>query len=207
MQPKSILLTHSTHLLRTVWADAIASSGAQAAIDATAGRGSDTLTLCTLLGNKGIVHAFDVQSSAILETNKRYVDLRETTDEIATLHVHHECHSRLRETVIADDSDMPVACVTYNLGWYPGQQADRSIITKPETTLASLEAASELLAPGGVISVMGYVGHNGGAQEEAEVRQWASKLDSRTWTVAHMTYPNRNQAPTILLCQRTATQP
>ena len=38
-------------------------------IDATAGRGRDTALLCSLVGTDGKVLAFDVQESAILQTN------------------------------------------------------------------------------------------------------------------------------------------
>lgn len=55
---------------------------------------------------------------------------------------------------------MPV-CVTrcdrYNLGWLPG--GDKSITTKLEDTLQSIEAAKRLVKHGGMISVMLYRGH------------------------------------------------
>ena len=38
------------------------------AVDATMGRGRDTLALCRLVGEAGRVYAFDVQLAALLET-------------------------------------------------------------------------------------------------------------------------------------------
>lgn len=199
------ILSHSTHLLRSVWQAAIHTSGRNIAIDATAGRGSDTLTLCKLLSSHdGTVHTFDIQSSALAETRARYQamkDAQEDETSIAQLQIHHACHSEIESRTGADAAS--VACVTYNLGWYPGKQADRSVITRPHTSVQSLESASRLIAPGGVISVMAYVGHPGGADEEEAIRLWCSKLNSRLWTVAHLTYPNRKQAPVLLLCQRS----
>lgn len=50
--------------------------------------------------------------------------------------------------------------VAFNLGFLPG--GDKEIITKPETTLPALEAAKKILMPGGLISLVVYVGHPGG---------------------------------------------
>lgn len=50
--------------------------------------------------------------------------------------------------------------VAFNLGYLPG--GDKGIITQSATTLLALEAAKELLLPGGVISIVAYVGHPGG---------------------------------------------
>lgn len=50
--------------------------------------------------------------------------------------------------------------VAFNLGYLPG--GDKTIITKPETTLPALEAAKGILMPGGLISLVVYVGHPGG---------------------------------------------
>lgn len=48
-------------------------------------------------------------------------------------------------------------CTRYNLGWLPG--GDKSITTKLEDTLESIEAAKPLVKHGGMISVMLYKGH------------------------------------------------
>jgi hypothetical protein len=56
--------------------------------------------------------------------------------------------------------------VCFNLGFFPG--GDRSIITKPATTVAAIEAAMDILLPRGIISVMAYVGHQG------ELLHWIS---------------------------------
>lgn len=50
--------------------------------------------------------------------------------------------------------------VAFNLGYLPG--GNKAITTKSETTLQALEAASRILKPGGLISLVVYVGHPGG---------------------------------------------
>ena len=50
--------------------------------------------------------------------------------------------------------------VAFNLGYLPG--GDKTVITKSETTLLGMEAATRIVAAGGVISIMVYVGHPGG---------------------------------------------
>ncbi|KAF5477325.1 hypothetical protein F2P56_003974 [Juglans regia] len=67
------------------------------------------------------------------------------------------CHSELDKVVPEKAS---VRLVAFNLGFLPG--GDKAIITKPETTLLALEAAKETVMPGGLISLVVYVGHPGG---------------------------------------------
>lgn len=202
------LLTHSTYVLRSAWQTAVSRSPSDRllAIDATAGRGSDTLSLCRLLGSQGVVHSIDIQQDAIDETQSRYEEMMrdsESKDEsIAKLFLHQGCHSDLHARTGGVLNNESVAVITYNLGWYPGTNADRSIITQAESTVRSLKSAEQLLAPGGIISVMVYVGHDGGEREEEAVYDWASNLCSKKWTVVYLTYPNRNLAPTLLLCER-----
>lgn len=202
------LLTHSTYVLRSAWQTAISRTGLDkpVGVDATAGRGSDTLSLCRLLGPSGVVHSVDIQEAAIGETRSRYEEMarasKDAHESVARLVLHQGCHSDLRARIGGAALDDSVAVVAYNLGWYPGANADRSIITRAESTVRSLTSAQRLLAPGGVISVMVYVGHDGGEEEEEAVYDWATNLCPKQWTVVYLTYPNRNLAPTLLLCER-----
>lgn len=50
--------------------------------------------------------------------------------------------------------------IAFNLGYLPG--GDKGMITRSETTLLALEAAKRILMPGGLISLVVYVGHPGG---------------------------------------------
>jgi hypothetical protein len=66
--------------------------------------------------------------------------------------------------------------VTFNLGYLPG--GDKTLVTRPQTTLAALDAAAVLLRPGGLLSVLVYVGHPGGTAEHAAVRVWIEETSA-----------------------------
>lgn len=69
---------------------------------------------------------------------------------------------RCLHTVCSNHAFCARLCITrytrYNLGWLPG--GDKSITTKLEDTLESIEAAKRLVRHGGMISVMLYTGHS-----------------------------------------------
>lgn len=50
--------------------------------------------------------------------------------------------------------------VAFNLGYLPG--GNKSVITVSNTTLLALKAAERVLMPGGLISLVVYIGHPGG---------------------------------------------
>lgn len=50
--------------------------------------------------------------------------------------------------------------VAFNLGYLPG--GDKTIITESQTTAEAFNVAMEILMPGGLISLVVYVGHPGG---------------------------------------------
>lgn len=195
------LLRHSGEVVRAAWRAAFQETGSNVAIDATAGRGSDTLSLSALAGAHGMVHTIDVQAAALEETAARHAAARKSSCPIvmSELRTHHASHADLTSVTGLTEN---VATVAYNLGWYPAQEADRSIITHADSTVQSLRSAVQLLAVSGVVSVMAYVGHPGGREEADAVRDWTTTLDRRAWTVVHLTYPNRHQAPELFLLQR-----
>lgn len=50
--------------------------------------------------------------------------------------------------------------IAFNLGYLPG--GDKTLITEPQITLEALNVAKDILMPGGLISLVVYVGHPGG---------------------------------------------
>jgi predicted methyltransferase len=165
-----------------------------AAIDATAGNGHDTVFLAKAVGPDGIVAAFDLQREAI-EATRRRCEAEGVADRVRLIE---GCHSRLREAGIE-------ACrgVTFNLGYLPGGEKTR--ITRPETTIAALEAALEMLAPGGLITIVAYTGHPGGADECAAVEEWAARLDQEEYAVAGYRFLNQaNDPPRLIAIDRRA---
>ena len=68
-----------------------------------------------------------------------------------------------------------VSVVMFNLGYLP--LGNKSIVTRPETTLAALEQASEMVRPGGLITVLAYPGHTGGLEEANCVANWVGRCE------------------------------
>ncbi|WP_218107262.1 class I SAM-dependent methyltransferase [Akkermansia glycaniphila] len=169
------------------WVERVLVPG-DSAVDATAGNGYDTLFLARLVGPSGHVHAFDVQAAALEETRRRL--MREGCGERVSLH---ECsHSRMREAV--PDG---VKAVMFNLGYLPG--SDHAVKTVKEETVPAVQAASELLLPGGVLTVMCYPGHEGGREECEAVEEFLESLPLPQWRVVRLASANGSSDAAFLL--------
>lgn len=145
------------------------------AIDATMGNGHDTLFLARTVSPGGRVLAFDVQATALDNTRQRLVE--DHLDDVVTLL--HAGHEGLAEHVPTTDHGH-VDAVMFNLGYLPG--SDKSVTTGAETSCQALSAATQVLAPTGVLSVLLYRDHAGAASEAAAVQRWFAAL-SKQWTV------------------------
>ena len=133
-------------------------------VDATVGNGHDTRFLASLVGATGRVDGFDIQSGAIEATGSELQGLPQVK-------LHCLGHERMREVVSG-----PVAAAMFNLGYLPS--GDKTLVTRPDTTVAALDAAWELLrVPGGILSVVVYPGHAEGKDESLLVEAWFSRLD------------------------------
>ena len=163
------------------------------AVDATVGNGHDTLFLAECVGPTGRVVGFDIQPAALTETTRR---LRE-----AGLEERVELLLRGHEEMTAwFDEFASIArpkAVMFNLGYQPG--GDKSVITRPVTTVIALASALELVAPGGVITVVLYPGHEGGRAETEAVLSWARTVPAHRALVAcHQVLNTRKMAPLLL---------
>lgn len=193
-------MRHGRALVRAILQDSLGRCEASVAIDATCGRGSDTITLGQLLGPKGRVHAIDVQETAVAETKLRYdAEVAASCSGMAALTAHCASHADLSFLQLHPDG---VASVVYNLGWYPGLGANRAIITEVDSTVQSLREATGLLALRGVIIVTAYPGHPGGEEEAGAVERYFADLNPRVWNYNLVRYPNRNAAPVVHICER-----
>lgn len=163
------------------------------AIDATVGNGIDTLFLAGKVGSEGKVFGFDIQPEALAITrhNLEKEGLSERVDLYLTGHEH------LSQT-IPPRARGHIRVVMFNLGYLPGS-SDRTIVTKPETTIAGLNQALEVLAPGGVITVVVYEGHEGAREESLALQEWASVLDQQWFHVISYRFVNQRNAPPWLL--------
>lgn len=146
------------------------------AIDATVGNGHDTLFLARQVGESGTVYGFDIQEQA-LDTAYKRLQEEGLTGRVSLYHAGHEAMA----VVLPESVSGRVKAVMFNLGYLPG--GDKQRITAINTTLAALEQALSLLAPGGAISVLAYTGHPGGREEAEAVKFWARSLSADYYKV------------------------
>lgn len=142
------------------------------AVDATCGNGHDTEFLARQEFKQ--VLAFDIQERAIKATQHR-VDAA----ELRNVKLIHDGHENLDQ--YAGDS---VDCVVFNLGYLP--QGDKTITTLSNTSIQSLQKATELLADNGLITVLCYPGHEQGAIETDSIQSWLRALVSQTDEAWHL---------------------
>jgi predicted methyltransferase len=138
-------------------------------VDATVGNGGDTMFLARLVGREGHVFGFDSQLRAIISTTGR---LREAGLESRVV-LFHSGHEEMARHVPGEWHGH-VAAVMFNLGYLP--RGAKDVVTRPETTIAGLEASLTILRPGGILSIAVYTGHPGGADEGADVESWLRSL-------------------------------
>lgn len=168
------------------------------AVDATVGNGHDTLVLAQTVGTNGQVYGFDVQAEAIDQARDRltsagvydHVDLLKTGHEAMGRHLPSVHHGK-------------VGAVMFNLGYLPGSTS--SLTTSPETTLPALNDALELLRPGGVVTIVVYTGHEGGAEEAAAVDAWAADLPQRDMHALSYRFVNQGNHPPRLVAVEKRT--
>jgi hypothetical protein len=145
------------------------------ALDATAGNGHDTSFLARSVGAAGKVYALDVQSEAVTRTRARL----EAEGLIDRVILRQGSHGDLRG-VWPELRPGSVQAIMFNLGYLPG--GDKSLITRPESTLAGLGQSLSLIAGSGVLTVVCYPGHPGGEAESEAVCAWAEGLPEQTFS-------------------------
>lgn len=158
------------------------------AIDATAGNGHDTVYLARLVGNKGRVWAFDIQSQAIKNTEKRLEkeNLRPRVNLLL------QGHEKMAEYI-----KEPMGAIMFNLGYLPGGL--HSIITRADTTIAAVQSGLKLLRPGGIMTIVVYTGHPGGGAEETQLNKFCSSLSQEKYHVLSYRFLNQQNHPPHLL--------
>lgn len=156
-------------------------------VDATLGNGKDTLFLSKLVP-MGRVYSFDIQHSAI-------EGFKKIQGDIENVCLIHDGHENINKYV----TERPKA-IMFNLGYLPG--GDENIITKPETTIQAIILGLQLLSPGGIISIVSYICHNGGQNEADEVLKLVRGLNPREFSVMETRFINVNNAPFLLIIEK-----
>jgi hypothetical protein len=173
------------------------------AVDLTAGKGRDTLALAAAVGKTGQVVSFDTQAVALEQTAallqqhgyavKYWSGGRVPAgSEVVLVQT---CHSSLEEIL-----SRPVRAVLANLGYLPG--GDRTMITRPESTLPALSQSLDLLSIGGRLAVTVYPAHPGGQQEALMIDDFFVTLPSDLWQVLSLRVANHSEAPYLLVAER-----
>lgn len=154
-------------------------------IDATCGRGQDTVFLLDMTQGNGKVLAFDIQEEAI----------RQTGESIAA-HPFRKCaHLHLESHIEIDRYADPetVNCIMFNLGYLPG--SNHRLKTQTSSTVMALQKSLPLLVPGGVISIIAYDGKDTGAEEKEALLQYLPSIGESYVVIQTAILNNPNHPP------------
>ena len=156
-------------------------------IDATAGRGNDTLLLAQLVGKSGRVTAFDIQQDAV-DSTRVLLEQNGVSDRAdVLLRSHSEMDSLFEEGT--------VSCITFNFGWLPG--GDHNVFTNKRTSIEAIEKGLRLLKSGGVMTLIIYYGRETGFEERDALLEFLPTIDNKKYTVVEMPFVNRANCPPI----------
>jgi ubiquinone/menaquinone biosynthesis C-methylase UbiE len=158
------------------------------AVDATMGKGNDTVLLAELVGISGKVYAFDIQREAVGITKKN-LDERNLSRQVELINDGHENMDRYIHE--------KVKLVIFNLGYLPGGNHD--ITTRAETTLAALKKSIRLIRQNGVVVLVVYSGHEQGKVEKDVLGTYLKSLDQKKYTVISTSFINQINCPPMLV--------
>ncbi len=155
-------------------------------IDATAGRGRDTLFLSGLVGESGHVTAFDIQQEAVDSTRELLLKNQKSNFDVIL-----DSHANMQNYFQTGT----VSCITFNFGWLPA--GNHHIFTKPESSIEAIRQGLRLLKPDGIMTLILYYGRETGFQERDALLEFLPTLDSNLYTVIEMPFVNRQNCPPI----------
>lgn len=165
------------------------------AIDATAGNGHDTQFLAETVGPDGTVYAFDIQPAAISLTAQRLSAAGFTNCRLI-LGSHADLQSALPKNL------RPIKAVMLNLGYLPG--GDKQQTTRIETTLTAIDHGLKLMSHGGIMTILAYTGHDGGADEAAGVEGLLNALPAAHFDVSEPAPAHgRHCAPRLFVVRKS----
>lgn len=186
------LIVRNTELIRYLVAPYVV-EGDQV-VDATCGNGYDTLMLRRLVGDSGVVYAFDIQEMALEKSKER---LSEAGFSGEGIHWILDSHGNMDQYVEAGKPSV----ILFNLGYLPG--GSREIQTTAAESAAAVEKAASLIRRGGLVAVTVYPGHAEGRREQAALYQLLGGFPSKEFHVLRIEMLNQKEAkvrpPEILL--------
>ena len=161
-------------------------------IDATCGNGNDTLFLAEQVPN-GKVFGFDIQKEAIEHTKEKIASFKHVT-------LIHDGHENILNDIPSDIIGNVDAAI-FNLGYLP--KGDKTIVTKPETTIQAIESIFKLLSTEGIIVLVIYHGHKEGQIERDELLRYLENFDQNKAHILKYQFINQvNHAPFICAIEK-----
>ena len=175
-------------------------------VDCTMGNGHDTLSLACAVGitesgadSAGIVLSFDVQDSALKNTEKLLAENGINNIEKSGIFLIKDSHENI-DKYLKTWNTKPSAIV-FNLGFMPG--GDKTILTEKHSTVKAVKKAIELIKDDGIVSVTTYSGHPEGAEENIALLETLRTLPPKRYHVVYMDMLNqRKTAPRVFFITR-----
>jgi len=185
-----IPLTQQVHaLLKSVL------GAGETVIDATAGNGHDTLFLARTVGPEGHVYAFDLQQQALENTRERL-----ESNGFSNFTLLQRSHAEM-ENLIPVQHHGQTGAITFNLGYLPG--SDKTICTDSQSTLQAIQSGLNLLRPQGILTLIAYTGHPGGAEEANQVCDFLNRSDADQFDVQEIeTNPDLTSPPRLFVVKK-----
>ncbi|KAB3534006.1 methyltransferase domain-containing protein [Alkaliphilus pronyensis] len=156
-------------------------------VDATMGNGNDTIFLSQAVGSNGKVYAFDIQQKALDITYKRLLEAN-CNNVVLIRDSHENMGIYIKEKIDA---------AVFNLGYLP--KGDHKVITKPPSTIGAIKSSLEILKTKGILSIVIYYGHEGGAIEKNSVIDFLETLDNKKYSVLKCSYISKEKNPPIIV--------
>ena len=156
-------------------------------VDATAGNGYDSLFLAEHVGEQGHVYAFDIQQAALTSTAKRLGELGNRVSLIL------DSHENVDHYVTKE-----IGGAMFNLGYLPNGE-DLSIVTQPDSTIKAIHTILNMLKVGGIITIIVYSGHTGGAREREALLDYVYTLHQSDVQVIKYELLNQQNNPPFLI--------
>ena len=157
------------------------------AVDATLGRGNDSLFLSSIAKE---VYAFDIQDEAINYSKDLFL-----SNKINNVTIIKDSHENMANYISSCD------IVMFNLGYLP--KGDKTITTIPNTSLKAIQEAIRLLNVKGIISIIFYPGCPSGLEEVNLITEYLKELDQKKYDVIEYNFINQiNNPPFCVLIER-----
>lgn len=160
--------------------------GDMTVVDATLGNGHDALKLYQCLGVGGQLYGFDIQAEALKASQERLSKV----PHLATYQFFQANHGDISHYLPANTE---LAFAIFNLGYLPG--GDKTLITKPQTTLQALDWLLDHLKAQGLIMISSYTGHPGGLDEYEALKNYLKQLPQNKYQVSEVSFINQSHHP------------